>query len=122
MRNGTGWNPLRSGRAAALWGAGIAAAAIGGVLWNRRPQRQSRARGSTTEDDAAGRIADALSRLIATCMDGEQGFETAAEGVTDPQVKSLFHQFARQRRDLRLELESMTSRWGGAPRPTGSVA
>ena len=34
-----------------------------------------------------------LNSLIETLKDGEEGFRTAAEGLTDPQTKALFQQY-----------------------------
>jgi hypothetical protein len=39
-----------------------------------------------------------LNGLIETCKDGEQGFRTAAEGLTDPQTKSEFQNYSRRDR------------------------
>ena len=33
-----------------------------------------------------------LNNLIETAKDGEQGFKTAAEGLTDAQTKALFNE------------------------------
>ena len=122
MANAIGWNPLRSGRAAALWGAGVAAATVGGVLWGRRAQRRTWSQGAALEGFDKDRLAETLSGLIATCVDGQHGFETAAEAIRDRQIQSLFRRYSRQRRDFRLELELITRRIGRQPRTSGSVA
>ena len=38
------------------------------------------------------KVTSTLNGLIETLKDGENGFKTAAEGLQDPQVKSLFQQ------------------------------
>jgi uncharacterized protein (TIGR02284 family) len=65
---------------------------------------------------------DALNNLIETCRDGEQGFRTAAEGVTDPQVRSQFQQYAQQRGQFVRDLQLAVSKLGGAPENSGSVS
>ena len=53
-----------------------------------------------------------LNNLIETCKDGEYGFKTAAEGVSDTDTRSLFQQFSQQRagmaRELQGEAENVT--------------
>jgi uncharacterized protein (TIGR02284 family) len=119
MANLNTWNPLRSGRAAVLCGAGLAATAIGGVLWARRGRRDFR---TSRGDLESQRTADVLSTLIATCVDGEEGFQTAAQGIKDLEVRGLFERYARQRRDFRMELERAARRFGAVPETSGSVA
>jgi uncharacterized protein (TIGR02284 family) len=63
-----------------------------------------------------------LNRLIETCKDGEQGFRTAAEGLQEPQVKSLFQQYSRQRAEMARELQREVRRLGGDPEKSGSIA
>jgi len=122
MANLNTWNPLRSGRAAVVCGAGLVAATIGGVLWKRRVRHQQGTFGASRGDVESDRTAEVLSTLIATCVDGERGFQTAAEGIKDLGIRALFEQYARQRRDFRLELERATRRFGGIPETSGSVA
>lgn len=64
----------------------------------------------------------ALNSLIETCKDGEEGFRTAAEGVTDPQIKSLFGQYARQRGQMARELQDEVRGLGGDPEQSGSLS
>lgn len=120
MADAQTWNPLHSGRAAAVWGAGIAGAAIGGVLWRRRGNRRqwpTQALGDTDWDGSA----QVFSTLISTCADAEEGFETAARGVKDPEIRALFQEYARQRRGFRKELERATRRLGRRPGTSGSI-
>jgi uncharacterized protein (TIGR02284 family) len=104
-----------------MWSAGITAAAVGGMLWRRRGRREHWLAWAASGADR-DRIADVLSRLTATCVDGEQGFVTAAEGIKDPQIRALFRRYARQRRDFRLELERAARRFGTRLDTSGSVA
>jgi len=63
-----------------------------------------------------------LNNLIETCRDGQKGFQTAAEGVTDPEFKRLFEQYSQQRAQFVGELQSEVRQLGGDPQETGSVA
>jgi len=71
-----------------------------------------------TNDD----VISTLNNLIETCRDGQNGFQSAAEGVTDPQLKSLFGQYAQQRAQFVGELQGEVRRLGGDPENSGSVA
>jgi uncharacterized protein (TIGR02284 family) len=68
------------------------------------------------------RVISILNGLIETVKDGEQGFKTAAEGLKDPQVKSLFQQYSRQRAEMARELQAEVRRLGGDPDTSGSLA
>lgn len=63
-----------------------------------------------------------LNDLIETCKDGESGFRTAAEGVKDSQLKSLFEEYAQQRAQFATELSLEVERLGGKAQSGGSVA
>ena len=63
-----------------------------------------------------------LNNLIETCKDGEQGFRTAAEGLTNPEIKSRFHQYARERAQMSSDLQAEVRRLGGDPERSGSMA
>jgi len=67
-------------------------------------------------------VVKVLNDLIETCFDGANGFRTAAEGVSEDRLKSLFTDFARQRDQLSAELQSEVQRLGGEPVDSGSVA
>ena len=67
-------------------------------------------------------VISVLNNLIETCRDGQNGFESAAEGVSKPEFKSLFQQYARQRSQFASELQGMVRQLGGDPENTGSVA
>lgn len=63
-----------------------------------------------------------LNDLIETCRDGEKGFRTAAEGVKDPHVRSLFERYARQRAEMVRELQEQVRKLGGTPEQSGSTS
>ena len=63
-----------------------------------------------------------LNNLIETAKDGEQGFKTAAEGLTDAQTKALFNEYSRQRAQMARELQDEVRRLGGDPEKAGSTA
>jgi uncharacterized protein (TIGR02284 family) len=63
-----------------------------------------------------------LNSLIETIKDGEQGFRTAAEGLQDPQVKTQFLEYSRQRAQMARELQDEVRRLGGDPEKSGSVS
>jgi uncharacterized protein (TIGR02284 family) len=63
-----------------------------------------------------------LNSLIETCRDGERGFRTAAEGITDPEVRRLFEQYAQQRGRFVRELQQAVAALGGTPETSGSVS
>ena len=69
-----------------------------------------------------GRTISLLNGLIETVKDGEQGFKTAAEALQDPNVKSLFQQYSRQRGEMARELQAEVRRLGGDPEKAGSMA
>ena len=63
-----------------------------------------------------------LNNLIETVKDGEQGFRTAAEGLKDPQTKSIFSEYSRQRAQMARELQAEVRSLGGDPEKAGSTA
>jgi len=63
-----------------------------------------------------------LNSLIETCKDGENGFRTAADSVTNNQLRMLFNTYARQRAQFAAELQAEVRRVGGDPERTGSSA
>jgi len=67
-------------------------------------------------------VISTLNNLIETCKDGQNGFQTAAEGVKRSDLKSLFAEYALQRSKFAGELQTEVTRLGGDPENTGSVA
>ncbi|HEU4596148.1 MAG TPA: PA2169 family four-helix-bundle protein [Pyrinomonadaceae bacterium] len=67
-------------------------------------------------------VISTLNNLIETCRDGQNGFQTAAEGVEGSDLKMLFHSYSQQRARFVGELQDEVRRLGGDPENTGSVA
>ena len=63
-----------------------------------------------------------LNNLIETCKDGEEGFRTAADGLTDQTTKVSFAKFARERGQMVRELQDEVQGLGGSPETAGSTA
>jgi uncharacterized protein (TIGR02284 family) len=63
-----------------------------------------------------------LNNLIETCKDGQSGFQSAAEGVRNNDLKTLFHNYSQQRAQFAGELQAEVRRLGGDPEQTGSLA
>jgi uncharacterized protein (TIGR02284 family) len=74
------------------------------------------------EDMDNDTLISTLNGLIETCKDGEQGFRTAAEGLTDPQTKSEFQNYSRDRGQMARELQDEVRRLGGDPDKSGSMS
>ncbi|MDT5295507.1 MAG: hypothetical protein QOJ76_2387 [Acidobacteriota bacterium] len=62
-----------------------------------------------------------LNNLIETCRDGQNGFQTAAEGVGSGELKELFYGYSQQRARFVGELQDEVRRFGGDPENAGSV-
>ena len=75
---------------------------------------------ATTVDESS--VISTLNNLIATCRDGQNGFESAAEGITDASMKGAFNKYAQQRSQFAAVLQSEVRMLGGDPETTGSVA
>ena len=67
-------------------------------------------------------VISTLNNLIETCRDGQNGFQTAAEGVERSELKTLFHTYSQQRARFVGELQDEVRRLGGDPEDSGSVA
>ncbi|HEX8775854.1 MAG TPA: PA2169 family four-helix-bundle protein [Pyrinomonadaceae bacterium] len=63
-----------------------------------------------------------LNNLIETCKDGQNGFQAAADGVKNNDLKTLFHTYSRQRAEFAGELQAEVGRLGGDAEKTGSLA
>ena len=63
-----------------------------------------------------------LNDLIQTCKDGQEGFQTASEGVKGTSLKSLFSQYSLQRAQFAGVLQQEVNRLGGSPETGGSVS
>jgi uncharacterized protein (TIGR02284 family) len=63
-----------------------------------------------------------IDGLIETLKDGQEGFKQAAEGVKDPQLKSLFNEYSQQRSRFASELQSQAQDLGERePEKSGSA-
>ena len=67
-------------------------------------------------------VVSTLNNLIETCKDGENGFRTAADGVKNSELKTLFLTYSQQRAQFAAELQAEVRNLGGDPEDTGSVA
>lgn len=63
-----------------------------------------------------------LNNLIETCKDGQNGFQTAAEGIERADIKSVFYEYSKQRAQFAGELQSLVKELGGDPEESGSLA
>ena len=66
-------------------------------------------------------IVSIIDDLIKTLKDGEEGFKQAADGVKDPQLKSLFTEYSRQRSRFATELQRQVQNLG-EPEPETSAS
>ena len=67
-------------------------------------------------------VISTLNNLVETCKDGQNGFRTAAEGVKDTKLTTLFNTYSQQRGQFAAELQNEVRRLGGEPGETGSTA
>ncbi len=67
-------------------------------------------------------ITSTINNLIVTLKDGQEGFKQAAEGVKDPQLKSLFNEYSQQRSRFATELQSQARSLGEREPETSSSA
>lgn len=76
----------------------------------------------TTTTMTPDEVISTLNNLIETCRDGQNGFQTAAEGIESSSLKSAFTQYAEQRSVFVAELQNQVHALGGSPADSGSVA
>lgn len=57
-------------------------------------------------------IISTLDELIETLKDGQQGFKQAADGVSDPKLKSLFRDYSEQRSRFVTALQTEARKFG----------
>jgi uncharacterized protein (TIGR02284 family) len=67
-------------------------------------------------------IMSVIDDLVETLKDGQEGFKQAAEGVKDPQLKSIFSQYSQQRSRFATELQNQAQRLGKSESETSSAA
>lgn len=75
----------------------------------------------TTEEIRAATV-DNFNRLIGICKDGEAGYHSAAEEVTDLELQALFTRLARQRAEYAADLQLAVRRLGAEPRESSTLA
>lgn len=63
-----------------------------------------------------------LNNLIETCKDGELGFKSAAEGLTNPALQAKCLEYSRQRAQFAQKLQDEVRRLGGDPENSGSTS
>ena len=63
-----------------------------------------------------------LNNLIEALKDGQEGFKQAAEGVSNPQLKSLFRDYSQQRSRFATALQSEARSHGETKPETSSSA
>ncbi len=68
-------------------------------------------------------IISTINTLIETLKDGQEGFKQAADGVEDPNLKSLFREYSQQRSRFAAELQSQARSLGETePEKSSSAA
>src|SRR4030095_17190177 len=67
-------------------------------------------------------VISTLINLWETCKDGQNGFRTAAEGIKNPELTTLFNTYSQQRARFAAELQNEVRRLGGDPEESGSTA
>lgn len=70
----------------------------------------------------SNRVITTLNDLIATCRDGQNGFQEAAENVKSPDLKAFLNQVAAERAQFVNELQLEVGKLGGEPQKAGSTA
>jgi uncharacterized protein (TIGR02284 family) len=63
---------------------------------------------------------EVIDKLIETLKDGQEGFKQAAEGVSDPNLKSLFSDYSQQRSRFAAALQSEARSHGETEPETSS--
>ncbi|MBS1795060.1 MAG: PA2169 family four-helix-bundle protein [Acidobacteria bacterium] len=67
-------------------------------------------------------VVSTLNGLIETCKDGQEGFQQAAEGVQNSELKTLFYNLGQQRAQFAGELQTLVRGLGGDPEKSGSIS
>ena len=67
-------------------------------------------------------VVSTLNNLIETCKDGQQGFNSSAQGVEKTQLKTFFYEMDQQRSQFVGELQTLVRGLGGDPETTGSLS
>ncbi|MDQ3346378.1 MAG: PA2169 family four-helix-bundle protein [Acidobacteriota bacterium] len=72
-------------------------------------------------DGVNEKVIATLNGLIETCKNGEEGFRTAAEALSDQDLKVAFAKIARARWQMARELQDEVQGLGGQPETSGTV-
>lgn len=67
-------------------------------------------------------IVSTLNDLIETCKDGEEGFRTCAQDISDPEMKDYFISRAQRCSTAAAELQDVVEELGGTPETSSSVS
>ena len=73
---------------------------------------------ATTKEQEAmtnDEVISLVNGLIEVCKDGQEGFKTAAEGIEDSSMKTLFYEYSQQRAQFAGDLQNELLRLGGDP-------
>ena len=67
-------------------------------------------------------VISTLDSLIATCKDGQEGFQNCADNVKNPTLQSFFVQKAERCREGAVQLQQIVREMGGDPETAGSMS
>jgi uncharacterized protein (TIGR02284 family) len=67
-------------------------------------------------------VVSTLNDLIEICKDGEEGFRTCAEDISDSQIKNLFMDRAQSCAQSASELQELVRSFGGDPETSSSIS
>jgi uncharacterized protein (TIGR02284 family) len=67
-------------------------------------------------------VVSTLNDLIETSKDGEEGFRTCAEDISNPQLKTVFMNRAQECAKAASELQEQVRALGGTPEKTSSLS
>lgn len=66
-------------------------------------------------------IISILNGLIEICKDGQEGFNQAAEGISNLALRNKFYEYGQQREFFANELQDLVNELGGEPQDSGSI-
>ena len=67
-------------------------------------------------------VISTLNDLIETCKDGEEGFRTCAEDISNSELKSYFTNRAHRCATAAAELQDIVEEYGGSPETSSSLS
>ncbi len=67
------------------------------------------------------KVITTLNNLLETTKDGESGFRTCSDAVTNPELKTVFETAAKRCDEGAIELESKIRSLGGEPTQSGTI-